>query len=170
MDVYKRGEAAIPDYRTAIVNGGWDPETRLLVARVGEVIDIIWENSNTPTPQFHTHPLHMHGSHVWDLGSGNGTDDVEKKERLLRNFTPAERDTTLLYRYTQQQGAYNTTAGWRAWRLKVAEAGVFMMHCHSLQHMIMGEFANYVRLAQSWATWWGIYVLTARIQGCSLSG
>jgi L-ascorbate oxidase len=29
-------------------------------------------------------------------------------------------------------------AGWRAWRLRVEDAGVWMIHCHILQHMAMG--------------------------------
>jgi hypothetical protein len=29
-------------------------------------------------------------------------------------------------------------AGWRGWRLRVEDAGVWMIHCHILQHMIMG--------------------------------
>lgn len=47
------------------------------------------------------------------------------------------RDTTMLFRY-------NTTTqpdekhGWRAWRLRVQQPGVWMIHCHTLQHMIMG--------------------------------
>ena len=30
------------------------------------------------------------------------------------------------------------TNGWRAWRLEADEAGVFMLHCHILQHQVMG--------------------------------
>jgi len=44
----------------------------------------------------------------------------------------------MLYRY-ESAGPVNTTAGWRAWRIKVDDAGLWMMHCHILQHMIMGE-------------------------------
>lgn len=29
-------------------------------------------------------------------------------------------------------------AGWRGWRLRVQDAGVWMIHCHILQHMVMG--------------------------------
>jgi L-ascorbate oxidase len=28
--------------------------------------------------------------------------------------------------------------GWRAWRLRVTQPGVWMIHCHILQHMVMG--------------------------------
>ena len=32
----------------------------------------------------------------------------------------------------------NAGAGWRAWRLQVTEPGAWMLHCHTLAHMIMG--------------------------------
>jgi hypothetical protein len=32
----------------------------------------------------------------------------------------------------------NTLAGWRAWRLRVTEPGVWMVHCHILLHMVFG--------------------------------
>lgn len=140
VDIYKHGEAAMPSYEAALANSGWDPMNQIFPAKIGEVIDIIWENSNIPDPQFHTQPLHVHGGHVWDIGSGNGTYDAESNERRLEGYTPIKRDTTLLYRYVSI-GAANSTSGWRAWRLKVEDAGVFLMHCHSLQHMIMGEFS-----------------------------
>lgn len=130
----------MPSYKAALANSGWDPMNQIFPAKIGEVIDIIRENSNIPDPQFHTHPLHVHGGHVWDIGSGNGTYDAESNARRLEGYTPIKRDTTLLYRYVSI-GAANSTSGWRAWRLKVEDAGVFLMHCHSLQHMIMGEFS-----------------------------
>ena len=50
--------------------------------------------------------------------------------------TPVKRDTTMLFRY-EMQTTNNTDAGWRAWRLRVTEPGVWMIHCHILQHMLM---------------------------------
>ena len=44
----------------------------------------------------------------------------------------------MLYRYASA-GVQNTTAGWRAWRIKVRYPGAYMLHCHILQHMIMGK-------------------------------
>lgn len=139
VEIYKRGEAAMPDYDAALQNGGWDPATQIFPAKMGEVLDIVWENTNIPEPQYHTHPMHVHGKHIWDLGSGNGSYDAAVNERKFNgSYVPMPRDTTLLYRYTEGNAAVNNTAGWRAWRLRVEEAGMFLMHCHSLQHMIMG--------------------------------
>lgn len=64
VDLCKHGEAAMPIYEAALANLGWDPANQMFPARIGEVIDIIWENSNIPTLEYHTHPLHVHGSHV----------------------------------------------------------------------------------------------------------
>lgn len=45
----------------------------------------------------------------------------------------------MLYRYTSVTKA-GLDAGWRAWRVRVQDPGVWMIHCHTLQHMIMGGF------------------------------
>jgi FtsP/CotA-like multicopper oxidase with cupredoxin domain len=138
ISVYINGEAAIPDFDAALANGGWDPKTLAFPAKIGEVLDIIWESNNLPTGGYDIHPWHAHGHHYWDLGSGNGTYDAAANEKKLEDYTPVKRDTTMLYRYGVK-GALNTTAGWRAWRLRADEAGAFMVHCHIQQHSIMGE-------------------------------
>jgi L-ascorbate oxidase len=85
---------------------------------------------------------HIHGGHVWDLGSGEGNYDSAANEQKLAGFTPAKRDTTFLYKYVDSDGIGTLTPyktyGWRAWRLRVDDAGVWMVHCHILQHMVMG--------------------------------
>lgn len=37
VDIYQRGQAAMPDYDAAIANGGWDPTTFTFPAKLGEV-------------------------------------------------------------------------------------------------------------------------------------
>ena len=70
----------------------------------------------------------------------NGTYNATANEVRFGNYTPARRDTTMLYRYATS-GVPETTAGWRAWRIRITEddVGAWMMHCHILQHMIMGK-------------------------------
>jgi L-ascorbate oxidase len=142
-DIYRRGEAAVPNYAAALENFGWDPETKAYPAKLGEVIDIVWENNNGPSGGWDIHPFHAHGRHFWDLGSGNGTYNATANNAKLdtlyeeSGWTPALRDTTLQYRYASS-GVPNTTAGWRAWRVVVSEPGVWMMHCHVVAHRIMG--------------------------------
>jgi hypothetical protein len=81
--------------------------------------------------------MHAHGGHYWDCGSGNGTYNATENEERLATYTPVLRDTTILYRYTSKTTSGNRL-GWRVWRLRVEDAGVWMIHCHILQHMIMG--------------------------------
>lgn len=148
-EIYKRGQAAIPNYAAAMANHGWDPATLAYPARMGEVVDIVWENSNGPSGGWDYHPFHAHGRHFWDLGSGNGTYDAEannaKLDEMYREsgWTPATRDTTMQYRYAVK-GVPMTVAGWRAWRVRVTHPGVWMLHCHIIPHAIMGMQTSWV--------------------------
>ncbi|KAL2678514.1 Multicopper oxidase aurL2 [[Neocosmospora] mangrovei] len=137
INVYNTGRT--PNYTLALEHNGFDPETKAFPAKVGEVLDIVWENNNGPTGGWDFHPMHIHGQHFWDLGSGNGTYDAERNEEHFKDFTPVRRDTTILYRYATK-GVPHTTAGWRAWRIRVTEenVGAWMMHCHVAQHAVMG--------------------------------
>ncbi|KAI0165379.1 putative multicopper oxidase [Hypoxylon sp. FL1284] len=138
IEAYVQGKT--PDYNAALANNGWDPSTKAFPALVGEVLDIVWQSNSGPTGGFEYHPMHGHGEHYWDLGGGNGTYNATANEEHFKDFTPMKRDTTMLHRYTSK-GLADTTAGWRAWRIRVTEknVGAWMMHCHILQHMIMGE-------------------------------
>ncbi|KAL8396299.1 hypothetical protein RB594_004707 [Gaeumannomyces avenae] len=137
--LYVTGET--PDYDAARANQGWDPETKTFPALVGETLDIVWLSNSGPTGGWDAHPMHMHGEHYWDLGSGNGTYDAAANEaaRFGGGYTPARRDTSMLYRYAAKGGVH-MTAGWRAWRVRVTEesVGAWVLHCHVLMHMVMG--------------------------------
>ncbi|KAE9983294.1 hypothetical protein EG328_010082 [Venturia inaequalis] len=137
VDIYKRGQEAIPDYNVAVAGQGYDPKTAVFPAKLGEIIDIVWENNNGASGGWDIHPLHGHGPHYWDLGSGNGTYNATEMEQRLEGFEPMRRDTTMLYRY-RDKGPPNTSLGYRAWRVRVDDPGLWMMHCHILQHMVMG--------------------------------
>ncbi|MCJ1455006.1 hypothetical protein MMC28_005359 [Mycoblastus sanguinarius] len=137
-DLYTDTNGTAPSYTNAVSNGGMDNATRTFPANIGEVLEIVLQNTGATNGGLDVHPFHAHGGHFWDLGSGNGTYDVTANEARLAGTNPVLRDTTMLYRYgtTTTPGAY---AGWRAWRLRVTEPGVWMIHCHTLQHMIMGK-------------------------------
>jgi L-ascorbate oxidase len=145
VSLYKNDGANFPDYNRAIANGGIDPVARAFPAKIGEVLEIVIQNTASAIG-VDVHPFHAHGAHYYDIGSGSGTYDVAANEARLKGTQPVMRDTTMLYRYGP-----NTTpgapAGWRAWRLRVTQPGVWMIHCHILQHMIMGKgpFYNQVR-------------------------
>ncbi|TLD05506.1 uncharacterized protein PgNI_09088 [Pyricularia grisea] len=131
-----------PSRDAALANDGWDPTTQTFPAAVGEVIDIVWQGNSGQLGSWDVHPMHTHGTHIYDLGSGNNTYDaaaVDAQHFADGSFVPALRDTTMLYRYAAK-GEQNHTAGWRAWRVRVTEddIGAWVMHCHVLQHMMMG--------------------------------
>ncbi|EMR72697.1 putative l-ascorbate oxidase protein [Eutypa lata UCREL1] len=114
-----------PDYDAAIANSGWDPKTLGFPVRVGEVIDIVWQQTNIdPRQSYDYHPMHAHGERYWDLGSGSGQYDPTENEQRFANYTPAQRDTTMLYSYNGKTD--ESTSGWRAWRIKVTEENVGM--------------------------------------------
>ncbi|KAJ9612566.1 hypothetical protein H2200_004163 [Cladophialophora chaetospira] len=137
VQLYTTGQT--PNYTAALENGGWDPYSNAFPALPGEVLDIVWLSNSGPTGGWDFHPMHAHGKHYFDLGSGNGTYNATANAVRFANYTPAPRDTTVLYRYASS-GQKNYTSGWRAWRIRVTEdnVGAWMMHCHILQHMIMG--------------------------------
>lgn len=138
--IYEQGPSAIPNYTAALANHGWDPYTLTFPAKIGEVIEIIWYNTGSLVKNnggVDYHPFHAHGGHYYDCGSGNGTYNATENELKLKDYRPVKRDTTNLYRYGEKTEA-GLRMGWRAWRLRVEDAGVWMIHCHILQHMIMG--------------------------------
>lgn len=142
VDIYLRGQAAIPNYQAALVNHGWDPVTRSFPAKIGEVLEIVLQNRGAKAGNsgvLDTHPFHSHGKHYFDVGSGPGKFDAEannaKLERL--GYKPITRDTTMLYQY-HDAVAPGEPDGWRAWRVRVGNPGVWMLHCHVLAHMMMG--------------------------------
>lgn len=148
VDIYQRGQDAIPDYDTAMDNYGWDPTTKSFPVRIGEVLEVVIQNtgainadgSDQGSGRVDAHPFHIHGQHVWDIGSGDGAYDAEANEKKIKDkgYTPVRRDTSMLYKYQNSVDA-GTYAGWRAWRIRVDYAGVWMLHCHTLAHMVRGR-------------------------------
>lgn len=139
VSLYLNNGSNFPSMERALANDGIDPVTRTFPAQIGEIIEIVIQNTGADRGGLDAHPMHAHGAHVWDLGSGNGSYNQAENEAKWANSpgSPIKRDTSILYRYglTTQNG---TEQGWRAWRLNVTQPGVWMIHCHILQHMIMG--------------------------------
>ncbi|KAK4234890.1 hypothetical protein C8A03DRAFT_37294 [Achaetomium macrosporum] len=143
VDIYQRGQAAIPNYEAALTNYGWDPATRLFPAKLNEVLEIVIQNTGSSYPPVagivESHPFHAHGQHYYDMGAGPGKYDPEAHNAKLTQlgYKPVKRDTTMLFRY-QGRVAAGEPAGWRAWRIRTTHPGVWMVHCHILQHLITG--------------------------------
>ena len=147
VDIYNRGQDAIPNYEVALHNYGWDPVTKLFPAKVGEVIEIIWQNTGsqflTIAGLVESHPFHAHGQHFYDIGAGPGYYDPEVNNKKLEEtgFRSVKRDTTMLFRY-QDKVKPGQVSGWRGWRIRIDHPGVWMLHCHILTHMMMGELSR----------------------------
>lgn len=147
IDIYKNGEGAMPDYDAAVKNGGWDPVTKVWPFKLNEVVEIVFQNTGsyyTPSPGGRdSHPMHLHGEPFFDCGSGPGEYDPDVAEKQLqekylnKGLIPALRDTTLLHRY-EVKGKAGEKSGWRMWRINMTQPGVWMMHCHTAAHMVMG--------------------------------
>ena len=143
VSLYTNQTAYTPSYDAALKNGGLDPSTNTFPAKVGEVLEIVLQNigahaiDNETGGSLDVHPWHAHGHHYYDIGGGPGAFDPNVAEERLKGTEPVLRDTTMLFRYnatTQPDEKH----GWRAWRLRVQQPGVWMIHCHTLQHMVMG--------------------------------
>lgn len=140
VDIYSQGASAIPDPSVAATNNSYVSSFGAYAASLDEVLEIVWiQRPNVPAGGFDSHPLHAHGGHYYDIGSGSGSYDAEANEARFANYTPVLRDTTFLHRYTTSPDTpKGVDQGWRAWRIRVTDPGVWMLHCHTLQHMIMG--------------------------------
>ncbi|KAL7938249.1 multicopper oxidase [Trichoderma chlorosporum] len=143
VSLYKNISKYLPNYEASIANHGLDPKTKTYPAKLGEVIEIVFQqvgatfNGGKHGGWLDTHPWHAHGGHIYDIGGGPGAYDPEVVERRLRGTHPIQRDTTMLFRYAEKVRP-DQPWGWRAWRLRVRDPGVWMIHCHTLQHMITG--------------------------------
>ena len=139
VSLYKDDGVEFPSIQRALEHGGVDPIVRSWPAQIGEVLEVVLVNQaqdiNKSSVTFDTHPFHAHGMHFYDIGSGNGSYDITENEKRLQNYRPIKRDTTPLYRF-QATGAPSTKLGWRAWRLRIDQPGVWMLHCHTLQHIV----------------------------------
>ncbi|KAJ6092481.1 hypothetical protein N7486_007770 [Penicillium sp. IBT 16267x] len=142
VDIYKYCEAAVPNYDAAVANGGWDSNVRAFAALPGEVLEIVFQIHGSIVNNGggeDVHPFHAHGIHYYDIGSGPGIYNASANEAKIKSlgWHPALRDTTLSYEYQSVAGA-GVPYGWRAWRFRITEPGVWMIHCHRAQHMMMG--------------------------------
>ncbi|KHN98325.1 uncharacterized protein MAM_04086 [Metarhizium album ARSEF 1941] len=143
VNLYRNQSAYLPDYEAAVANGGIDPNMGTYPAKIGEVLEIVLQQFGGKSEEaqnrglLDTHPWHGHGIHHYDVGGGRGAWDPDTVEENLKGTQPVLRDTTLLYRYKKGVEP-GEKMGWRVWRIRVEQPGVWMVHCHTLQHMIQG--------------------------------
>ncbi|KJZ74145.1 hypothetical protein HIM_06376 [Hirsutella minnesotensis 3608] len=147
VSLYKNRTRFLPDYEAAVANGGLDPRTKTYPARVGEVVEIVMQHlssdkiNNDGTRMRSVvlmHPWHAHGAKFWDAGGGDGAWDPKVVEEKLEGTKPVRRDTTMLDNYRPYTDVPGVHSGWRVWRLRITQPGVWLVHCHTLPHMIQG--------------------------------
>jgi len=80
VSLYKNDGKNWPSMERAILNNGLDPFTRAYPAEIGEVLEIVLQNTGSDGGTTETHPWHAHGAHYWDLGSGAGIYDRAANE------------------------------------------------------------------------------------------
>jgi L-ascorbate oxidase len=143
VSLYENQTAFLPNYNASVANGGSDPKLNTFPAKLGEVIEVVLQNlggvmlDGSAGGFLDPHPWHVHGDHVYDAGAGQGAWSSDVMESRLKGTIPVQRDSTILFNY-QDSVQPNAIAGWRAWRIRVLNPGVWMIHCHTLQHMVMG--------------------------------
>lgn len=97
------------------------------------------------------------------IGGGDGAWDPETAEAQLMGTSPVLRDTTTVYRYRLQslelpdgvEAPSRVTkpgqadfpgqkSGWRLWRLRITQPGVWFVHCHTYPHEVQGMMTVWV--------------------------
>ena len=94
VSLYKNDSVEWPCMARALNNSGLDPITRAFPAEIGEVLEIVIQNTGSDGGEMETHPWHAHGAHYWDLGSGEGVYDAVANEAKWANSTgkPVKRE------------------------------------------------------------------------------
>ncbi|ORX85500.1 hypothetical protein K493DRAFT_291545 [Basidiobolus meristosporus CBS 931.73] len=128
-----------PDYETAIARGGYDAARESYPIRHGEVIQVVLQNTYLKESRACiTHPFHLHGHSVYDLGGGYGKYNPET-DRLAASqiVDPLYRDVVNVYGQSDT-GDYGMPCGYRIIRFVADNPGVWLFHCHISSHMIQG--------------------------------
>ena len=110
--LYEDQKNFLPDYQYALEHKGIDDRVGAFPAKLGEVLEIVIQNTGSTVGGLDVHPFHAHGAHYYDIGSGNGTYDADANNALLGDRQPVKRDTTMLYRYGNETTP-GALAGWR---------------------------------------------------------
>ena len=130
VSLHNNDETEFPSYEQALANNGIDPVTSAFLAHVDETFEIEFISIVRNSDSSFAHPIY------WDIDSGYGEYNATANELKLQGAQPVLRDTMMLYKYAEQSTP-NQTLALHAWRLKTSEVEGCMIHCHTLQHMIM---------------------------------
>eukprot|EP01025_Chloroclados_australasicus_P028233 TRINITY_DN279_c0_g1_i1.p1 TRINITY_DN279_c0_g1~~TRINITY_DN279_c0_g1_i1.p1 ORF type:complete len:599 (+),score=58.06 TRINITY_DN279_c0_g1_i1:26-1798(+) len=116
--------------------------------KVGEIIDIVFQNYPALNGVVEQHPWHLHGYTFYVLGYGPGNFTYEKYGDLLNLVNPPKKDTVTVYPSVNGEAVFNGTSvrgietltpeGWTVVRFRADNPGVWNIHCHITWHFMMG--------------------------------
>ncbi|KAK9760000.1 hypothetical protein K7432_016420 [Basidiobolus ranarum] len=137
--LYSGKRSTQPDYEIAIANGGYDATRETYPIRLGEVIQVVLQNTYmNESRACISHPFHLHGHSIYDLGGGYGKYNPEIDGLAVQQITnPLFRDVVNVYGQSDT-GDYGKPCGFRVFRFVADNPGAWLFHCHLTSHMIQG--------------------------------
>lgn len=116
------------------------------------MLDIVIQNIAGQTSGVaEAHPWHAHGEKYWDMGHGPGNFSYEALAAFNANRTgkPYRRDASVAYpspgaSYAGVAIDKGAPAGWRLFRIRVEDPGLWLIHCHIAPHQVMGMMTMFL--------------------------
>ena len=112
--------------------------TKPYTYNIGDVIDLVFQNTVALNGVCEAHPWHLHGHGFWVLAMGAG----EYQPTTNHFHNPVKRDTVTIYpskhAYNQAPGVPDTKCGWTKVRFVADNPGAWALHCHLISHFAMG--------------------------------
>lgn len=85
VSIIKNDTIQFPSMERAAANEGLDPVSKAFPAEIGEVLEVVVRNTASDRGTLDNHPWHVHGEHVWHIGSGFGEYDSAANEAKWAN-------------------------------------------------------------------------------------
>ncbi|XP_044510534.1 laccase-14-like isoform X2 [Mangifera indica] len=99
--------------------------TKARMINYGEVVEIVFQNTNLGAPE--SHPMHLHGFSFYLVGTGSGNFNNVTDPLTYNLVDPPQLNTINLPKN-----------GWAAIRFVADNPGVWFMHCHLERHATWG--------------------------------
>ncbi|CAN1857297.1 LAC14, partial [Linum perenne] len=100
--------------------------TKVKVLEYNSTVELVFQGTNLLAPGV-DHPMHLHGTNYYVVGSGYGNFDKEKDPLKYNLKDPPRQNTIAVPRN-----------GWAAIRFRASNPGVWFMHCHLERHLTWG--------------------------------
>lgn len=85
VSIIQNDTIEFPSMERALANDGLDPVSRAFPAQIGEVLEVVVQNTASDRGTLDNHPWHVHGEHVWHIGSGFGEYNSTANEAKWEN-------------------------------------------------------------------------------------